>query len=88
MIDVTRSVDKTTKRSCLTKERIELPELLLLPLIERMVVALRALNLQPQKDAAGAAGREHPFFVIDLVDQKVHRAVEVRLARLGRTLRR
>ena len=60
----------------LTKERVHFPELALLPIVERVVVALRTLHLETQKDL-GCHGRGlRRFIVIDFHDQKVHRTVE------------
>ncbi len=62
------------------KKALKLPELLLLPIVERMVVALRALHLQAEEDL-GRLGRGLGGVLLELVHQEVDGAVEVLLAR-------
>ena len=60
----------------LTEEGVHLPVLLLLPFIERVVVALCALDLQAQKYFGNRRGRLRSVFVVDLIDQEVSRTVK------------
>ena len=83
VIDVHLVSVEPTQPAGLAEERIELPERLLLPLVERVVVTLGALDLLPQKDPGRAAGRQRRVLVVDLADQKVHRTVEPVGPRLG-----
>ena len=65
--------------SCLPEERVEFPELVLLALVERMVVALRALHLKPEKNLCGLGGRLHTVLdahLLHLATQEVGRPVE------------
>ena len=70
VIDISRAADESAQRSGLPKERIELPELLLLPIVEWMIVALSALHLQAQKDS-GCLCRRLRCLVVQLVGQKL-----------------
>ena len=60
----------------LPEEGVHLPELLLLPFVERMVVALRALHLQAEEDLRGHRRGLRGVF-LQLADQEVRRAVEI-----------
>ena len=86
-VDVVGSPHIATQGSGLTEKGIELPKLLLLPLIERMVVALRALDLQSQENFRDRRRRLHPLLLVDLHGQEVGSAVKVLRARLGRPRR-
>ncbi len=60
----------------MAEEGVEFPELLLLPVVERMVVALGALHLQAEEHASGRRSRLGPVLRVHFVNQKVDRAVE------------
>ena len=87
VVDVVGPSHKAAQSPRLTEERIELPKLLLLPLIERMVMALRALNLQPQENLRYRRRCLHPVLLVDLHRQEVRRTVEVLRTGLGRACR-
>ena len=64
--------------SRLSQKAVDLPELVLFPLIERMVVALGALHLDAHEQARRLGGRLDGFVVVDHLGQQViHRAVLV-----------
>jgi hypothetical protein len=80
-LDLATPFDESAQGSRLAEEGVHLPKLLLLPIIERVVVTLRALNLQSQENASGGGRRQRSVFVIHFHDQKVHGAVEIFRAR-------
>ena len=65
----------------LAEERVEFPERVLLHVVERVIVALSALNLHTQEDARHF-GRGRHGVLVQVVQQKVDRPVVVRFARL------
>ena len=69
----------------LPEEGVHLPELVLLPLIERVIVALRALDLQAEKHL-GRLGRGLHAVFVEAAGQKIHEPVEVLFARLADAL--
>ncbi len=71
----------------LAEERVHLPELVLLPVVERMVVALRALHLQAQEDLRGLGRGLHAVF-LQVAGQEIDEPVEPVLARLADALGR
>ena len=60
--------------SRLAEERVEFPKLVLPTLVERVIMALRALHGGAEKDLGSLGGRLHAIFG-QLLDQKVDRAV-------------
>ena len=72
MINVVGSVDEPAQRAGLSEERVELPELLLLPLIERMIVTLCALNLlAEERSATRCSSPDTPFSSLTLSTKKL-----------------
>ena len=67
----------------LAEEGIHFPVFLLTPFIEWVVVTLRALNLKSHENLRDRGGRLRRLFFVDLVDQKIGRAVEIFSARFG-----
>src|SRR5690606_9442114 len=65
----------------------ELPELVLLVLVERMIVALRAAHGDAEENLGGLGGRLQAILV-HFVGQEVRRAVEVRITGLATAGRR
>ena len=60
----------------LSEEAVELPELILFPVVERMVVALSALNLHPHEQPS-RLGRHlcAVVLILHLSEQKIGRTV-------------
>ena len=69
------------QRLRLSEEGVELPELILLPLVERVVVALRALHLEPEEDLRGLGGGLDAVLV-EFAREEIGSAVEPLLPRL------
>ena len=85
MIDVIGPVHKAAQGSGLAEERIELPKHLLLPLVKRVIVTLRALHLLAEEDSGRATGRQDAFFRVNFVDQEIDSTVEILGSRFGGT---
>ena len=69
------------QRLRLSEEGVELPELILLPLVERVVVALRALHLKPEEDLRCLGGGLDAVLV-KFAREEIGGAVEPLLTRL------
>ena len=76
-------LSSSLRRLRLPEECIQFPELVLLPIVERMVVALRALHLQAQEQLGGF-GRRIDAVILHVADQEIHSPLEIFLARLVR----
>ena len=60
----------------LSEEAVELPELVLLPIVERVVVALRALNLHAKEQPSRLGGHLNAVvLILHLRQQEVHSPV-------------
>ena len=86
-IAVGRTSNVSSKCPRLSKERIELPKFLLLPLIEWMVVTLCALHLQTKKNAGHCCRRLSCILFIDLHRQEIRRTIKTLCTRFGRACR-
>ena len=56
------------------EDTVELPKLILLPIVEGMIVALRALHLNAQKQSRDNGGRWH-CLVIEMRQQEIRGSV-------------
>ena len=66
----------------LAEKGVHLPELVLLPVVERMVVALRALDLQAQENLRGL-GRGLDGVLLQAAGQEIDESVKIFFARLA-----
>src|SRR6187401_1655682 len=80
--DIATALAELTDILCLAEEGVHLPEFLLLPFVERMVVALGALHLEAEEDFGGHRRGLSGVFV-ELHHEVVRRAIEIGLAGSG-----